>query len=82
VVAAIGIVGGFVAWAIKRTTTPLHDREWNKKRLRQIASTPRSQISIDMAEDGLVLSRQLELPALEKEFRVLVAEKRKNRIKV
>jgi hypothetical protein len=76
---ALGVVAGLVVLAVRSTTRPVRSVAWAKIRLKNLASKPRNQITLDEAEDGLVLSRRLKVKPLEREFAKLILKLRKNR---
>lgn len=79
VIAALAIVTGLVVAAIKSTTRPVKNIEWAKIRLAHLARKPVKKLTLDEAEDGVVLSRRLGQRDMGKEFAKHAARLRKKR---
>ena len=64
----IGAVGGFVALAHRQAAEPTIKPALLKLRLSRLAKMPVKNLTLDQAEDGMVLSRKFNEPDLEREF--------------
>jgi len=76
---AFGLVSGIVGLAWNQADDPTIKRLVAQKRLHFIAGKPDSKITLDQAEDGLVLARHHGNKALVMRFGKLVALLRKRR---
>jgi hypothetical protein len=75
VIAFLG-VGGLVKFAYNQKEEPTLRPALRRAKLIRLAKMPVAKLTLDQAEDGMVLSRQFDTPELEKRFRV-VAERLK-----
>jgi hypothetical protein len=78
-VISLGIVSGLVTAAFQQKKEPTWKPAWRKAKLIRLARLSRSRkghLTLDQAEDGAVLAREFDSPALEKEFKD-IAEKLK-----
>lgn len=62
-------VGGLVKFAYRQKEEPTVKPALRRARLIRLARIPTERLTLDQAEDGMVLSRQFEAPELEKRFR-------------
>lgn len=69
-------VGGLVRFAYGQKDEPTVRLALRRSKLIRLARIPLPRLTLDQAEDGMVLSRQFEAPDLEQRFRT-VAEKLK-----
>jgi hypothetical protein len=65
---AFAAVGGFVAFAYRESDKPVVKPALRKLRLARLARIPTNKITLDEAEDGVVLSRRLGERDLERRF--------------
>lgn len=65
---SIGVVGGFVVISHHQAAEPTIAPALMKRRLANLARMPRKKLTLDQAEDGVVLSRRLGEPDLERRF--------------
>jgi hypothetical protein len=65
---SIGAVGGFVVLAHHQAAEPTIKPALLKLRLARLARMPEGKLTLDQAEDGMVLSRRLGEPDLERRF--------------
>ena len=65
---AIGTVGGLVAFSLHEAAEPTVKPALMKIRLARLAKIPGRKLTLDQAEDGVVLSRRLGEPSLEGRF--------------
>jgi hypothetical protein len=73
----LGLVTGLVTVAYGQKKEPTWKPAWRKAKLIRLARlSRRGHLTLDQAEDGAVLAREFQAPALEKEFKV-IAEKLK-----
>lgn len=70
---ALGLVGGIVGLAVNQADNPTIKRFMRKRLLLSIARKPDSAISLEEAENALVLSRQFDSRFLLARFTKLVA---------
>ena len=70
-------VSGLVSFAYGQKEEPTLRPALRKAKLIRLAKTPIARLTLDEAEDGMVLSRQFDAPELERRFRA-VAEKLKD----
>jgi len=75
---AFGLVGGLVSVAYGQKKEPTWKPAWRKAKLIRLARIRKTRITLDQAEDGAVLAREFQSPALEREFKG-IAEKLKDR---
>jgi hypothetical protein len=75
VIAFLG-VGGLVKFAYDQKEEPTLRPALRRAKLIHLAKMPVAKLTLDQAEDGMVLSRQFDTPELEKRFRA-VAERLK-----
>jgi hypothetical protein len=73
----VAIVSGLVAFASK--VNPKIRPSLEKQRLEALKRTRVDLMTLDMAEDGLVLARRFHDSGAENNFRALVMLKKKNR---
>ena len=78
---ALVAVGSLVAIAQHETAEPTIKPAIWKLRLARLASLPRKKITLDQAEDGVILSRRLGEKDLEGRFEELAKVLRKRRPK-
>ena len=76
VIAFLG-VGGLVTFAYGQKEEPTLKPALRRAKLIRLARIPSARLTLDQAEDGMVLSREFDVPELGKRFRV-VAEKLKH----
>jgi hypothetical protein len=69
-------VGGLVKFAYGQKEDPTLKLGLRKSKFIRLTKTPVTRLTLDQAEDGMVLSRQFDAPKLERRFRA-VAEKLK-----
>ena len=81
-IAAFVAVGGLVALTCREKDEPVIKPTLEKIRLARLARIPTSRLTLDGAEDGVVLSRRLGEKDLEKRFAVVAIALRKHRRKV
>ena len=77
-ITAFALVGGLVAFACREKANPILKPALWKIRLARLASIPTGRLTLDQAEDGVILSRRLGEDDLERRF-ALVARKLKTR---
>jgi len=70
---ALGLVSGIVGLAVNQADNPTIKRFMRKRLLLGIARKPDSAISLEEAENALVLSRQFNSQFLQTRFTKLVA---------
>lgn len=68
--------GGLVKFAWEQKEEPTLKPALQRAKLIRLARIPLERLTVDQAEDGMVLSRRFDSPELEKRFRA-VAEKLK-----
>jgi hypothetical protein len=76
----IGVVLGLGRLALSRADDPAPGRDWEAGELARLASLTR--LTLDQAEDGLVLSRRYGRRDLERRFAVVVSRLRKTRPRI
>jgi hypothetical protein len=81
-VTALAAVGGLVVLACHEKDEPSIKPALEKLKLARLARLPTSRLSLDEAEDGVVLSRRLGEKDLEKRFAAVAFALRKQRRKV
>jgi hypothetical protein len=74
-------VGGFVALACRDADEPIVKPALRKARLARLTRIPTNRITLDQAEDGVVLSRQFGEHSWEKHFAMVVKSLRAKRPK-
>lgn len=74
---ALGFVGGIIGLAVNQADNPTIKRFMRKRLLLRIAHKPDSTISLEEAENALVLSRQFDSRFLLVRFAKLVASLKK-----
>jgi hypothetical protein len=74
---ALGIVGGLVKVAFDQTVEPTIKPAWRKRKLAKLANMTPETITLDQAEDGVVLSREFEEKKLGRKFEA-IANRLKN----
>lgn len=79
---ALGTVGGLVLLAWRGVSTEHLSVAFQKKKLVTLAQKPTAKLTLDEAEDGLVLARRFKQKELAKKFATIVADKRKRRVAV
>ena len=77
-ITAFALVGGLVISACREKTDPIIKPALQKLKLAALASIPIKRLTLDQAEDGVILSRRLGEDDLERRF-ALVARKLKTR---
>lgn len=82
VLIAFTIVGGLVTVAYREATDPVIKPDWQKLKLARLASIPIRKLTLDQAEDGVVLSRRLGEHDLERHFAIVTRELKTKRLKV
>lgn len=65
-------VGGLVKFAYGQKEEPTVRPAIRRARLIRLAKMPVAKLTLDLAEDGLVLSREFEVSVLERRFRAVV----------
>lgn len=78
---AIGLVGGLVAFSLHEASEPTLKPALMRLRLARLARMPGDSLTPDQAEDGVVLSRRLGEPDLERRFAAVVKSLRSKRPK-
>ena len=81
-ITALMAVGGLIAIAQHEATEPTIKPAIWKLRLAKLALLPRRKITLDQAEDGVILSRRLGEKDLERQFEELATILRKRRPRV
>ena len=76
---SIGAVGGFVALAHHQAAEPTIKPALMRHRLARLARMPKRKLTLDQAEDGVVLSRRLGEPDLERRFAAVAKSLRTKR---
>jgi hypothetical protein len=78
--ASLVAVGGFIAFACHDADEPMVKPAWLKLKLVRLVKRINShKITLDEAEDGMVLSRKLGEKGLEKRFAVVATRLRTHR---
>jgi len=72
VLIAFALVGGLVKLSFREATEPVIKPAVEKLRLAKLAKMPPSLLTLDQAEDGMVLSRRLGEKELERRFAAVV----------
>ena len=75
------VVGGFVTLACRDADEHIVKSALRKARLVRLARIPTNKITLDQAEDGVVLSRQFGEHSWEKHFAMVVKSLRAKRPK-
>ena len=75
---SIGAIGGFVVLAHHQAAEPTIKPALMRHRL---ARMPKNKLTLDQAEDGVVLSRRLSEPDLERRFAKVATSLRSRRTK-
>ena len=78
---SIGAVSGFVVLAHHQAAEPTIKPALLKLRLSRLARMPKKKLTLDQAEDGVVLSRRLGEPDLERRFAAVARSLRSKRPK-
>jgi hypothetical protein len=78
---SIGAIGGFVVLAHHQAAEPTIKPALMKIRLARLARLPGRKLTLDQAEDGVVLSRRLSEPDLERRFAKVATSLRSRRTK-
>lgn len=78
---AIGTVSGLVMLAQHEAAEPTIKPALMKHRLARLSRMPKGRLALDQAEDGVVLSRRLGEPDLEKRFASVARSLRSKRPK-
>ena len=78
---SIGAVSGFVVLAHHQAAEPNIKPALMKLRLARLARIPGRKLTLDQAEDGVVLSRRIGEPDLERRFAKVAASLRSKRPK-
>jgi hypothetical protein len=81
-ITALVAVGSLIAIAQHEAAEPTIKPAIWKLRLARLAALPRMKITLDQAEDGVILSRRLGEKNLEKRFEDMAKVLRKKRPKV
>lgn len=77
-ITAFAAVGGLVALAFREKADPILKPALQRAKLAKLASIPARRLTLDQAEDGVILSRRLGENDLEQRF-AAVAKKLKTR---
>jgi hypothetical protein len=77
----IGAVSGFVVLAHRQAAEPTIKPAILRLRLSRLANMPSGKLTLDQAEDGVVLSRKLGEPGLERQFAMVASSLRSRRPK-
>jgi len=72
VLIAFVLVGGLVKLSFREATDPVIKPAVEKLRLAKLAAMPPSRLTLDQAEDGVVLSRRLGEKELARRFAMVV----------
>jgi hypothetical protein len=64
-------IGGLVKFAYGQKEDPTLRPALRRAKLIRLAKMPVAQLTLDQAEDGVVLSRQFDAPELGKRFRAM-----------
>jgi hypothetical protein len=78
---ALGTVGSLVSLALREASEPTIKPALMRHRLAALARVPMDRLTLDQAEDGVVLSRKLGERDLEKRFAQAAIVLRKHRPK-
>jgi hypothetical protein len=78
-ITAFAVVGSLVAVAYREKADPVIKPALQKSRLAMLARMPASRLTLDQAEDGMVLSRKFEEHDLEKRFAAVAKQLKKGR---
>ena len=78
---SIGAIGGFVVLAHRQASEPTIKPALMKLRLARLSRMPVKKLTLDQAEDGVVLSRRLGEPDLERQFAAVARSLRSQRPK-
>lgn len=78
---AFAAVGGFMAFAYRESDKPVVKPALQKLRLARLARISTNKITLDEAEDGVVLSRRFGEHDLEKRFAKVVRDLREQTTK-
>jgi hypothetical protein len=78
---AFGAVGGLISLSLREAAEPTIKPALLKRRLAKLARTPRKALTLDQAEDGVVLSRRLKESDLERRFVTVASSLRSKRPK-
>jgi hypothetical protein len=79
---AFAVVGGLVIFAYREKADPILKPALQKAKLAKLARLPASRLTLDQAEDGMVLSRKFEEHDLERRFAKVVMTLKTKRPKV
>jgi hypothetical protein len=74
-------IGGLVRFAYGQKEEPTLQPALRKAKLIRLANIPVERLTIDQAEDGIVLSRQFDVPELGRRFRAVAEQLKKIRQK-
>ena len=77
----IGAISGLVVLAHHQAAEPTIKPAILRLRLSRLASMPSGKLTLDQAEDGVVLSRRLGEPELERQFAMVASSLRSRRPK-
>ena len=77
----IGAISGLVVLAHRQAAEPTIKPALLRMRLAKLARMPGNSLTLDQAEDGVVLSRKLGEPDLERRFAAVVKSLRSKRPK-
>jgi hypothetical protein len=80
ILAGITVIVGLGRLALSRADDPVRGRDWEAGKLAKLASL--ETLTLDQAEDGLVLSRRYGRRDLERRFASEVSRLRKMRPKI
>ena len=78
---ALGTVGGLMSLALREASEPTIKPALMRHRLATLAKVPIVRLTLDQAEDGVVLSRKLGESELERRFSQAAIILRKHRPK-
>jgi len=77
----ISAISGLVVLAHRQAAEPTIKPALMKLRLASLARMPERKLTLDQAEDGVVLSRRLGEPGLERQFAMVASSLRSRRPK-
>ena len=77
---AVGAVLVFIRWGMKRALDPARSEDDERRKLRELRAKKR--LTLDQAEDGLVLARRYSDAAAVAWFKTAVEELKKRRVKI
>jgi hypothetical protein len=74
VIIGILFAGGLVKFAYGQKEEPTLKPALRRTKLIRLARIPSDRLTLDQAEDGMVLAREFDAPALEKRFAAVVVK--------